>query len=392
VIEEKNWRYFLFHFITNKKLNREFRININKKHQKIKKKKRENQKIIMMVGMLGSGKTTTCAKLALYFKKRGIISGVISADTERPGAYNQLDQLYSPVFGIYTEYQPIKIIKPGLKYFSRNRLVFIDNSGTSREPTTEVPDVIKSDQSIDYFIFLIIDITQSKYFIINYINQCIVRYGSTRIKIIITKMDAIPDIMKSDKFSHIISFVTKWNIQILFICDGEYMKNIKMFDMEKFILKSLGLNNLFFQFTSDDKKKCKGLYKRFLKNITVLNDFKLQLELCERFLPALGMVGGNNMYRRYKIILSSISNSELNMRNYKLVYVQKSRAKRIMLGSGCDYQELQNMVINFEATYQQMKKMYKELNMGKWKSDGMGGKMGGKMGNIQELFKKFSSK
>ncbi|MFX1263516.1 MAG: signal recognition particle receptor subunit alpha, partial [Promethearchaeota archaeon] len=49
--------------------------------------------LIMMVGIQGSGKTTTVGKLARYFQKRGIKTGVICADNFRPGAYDQLKQL-----------------------------------------------------------------------------------------------------------------------------------------------------------------------------------------------------------------------------------------------------------------------------------------------------------
>ncbi len=51
------------------------------------------KKIIMLVGIQGSGKTTHAAKLARYFQKRGMKVGLICADTFRPGAYNQLQQL-----------------------------------------------------------------------------------------------------------------------------------------------------------------------------------------------------------------------------------------------------------------------------------------------------------
>ena len=61
------------------------------------------KKIIMLVGIQGSGKTTHAAKLARYFQKRGLKVGLICADTYRPGAYAQLQQLANriniPFFG-----------------------------------------------------------------------------------------------------------------------------------------------------------------------------------------------------------------------------------------------------------------------------------------------------
>jgi signal recognition particle subunit SRP54 len=51
------------------------------------------KKVIMLVGIQGSGKTTAAAKLARYFQKRGLKPALVCADTYRPGAYAQLKQL-----------------------------------------------------------------------------------------------------------------------------------------------------------------------------------------------------------------------------------------------------------------------------------------------------------
>ncbi|KXA99268.1 signal recognition particle, partial [candidate division MSBL1 archaeon SCGC-AAA261C02] len=63
----------------------------------------EKPKVMLLVGLQGSGKTTSTAKLASYFQKRGYMVGMVCADTYRPGAYEQLkqlgDQIGVPVFG-----------------------------------------------------------------------------------------------------------------------------------------------------------------------------------------------------------------------------------------------------------------------------------------------------
>ena len=69
------------------------------------------KKIIMLVGIQGSGKTTHAAKLARYFQKRGLKLGLICADTYRPGAYAQLQQLATrtniPFYGDLKEKDPV---------------------------------------------------------------------------------------------------------------------------------------------------------------------------------------------------------------------------------------------------------------------------------------------
>jgi len=80
--------------------------------------------IIMMVGIQGSGKTTTVAKLAKFYKNNGFKVGVVCADTWRPGAYDQLKQLLEPI-DIMLEGDPIgkeksaiKIARKGIKRVS----------------------------------------------------------------------------------------------------------------------------------------------------------------------------------------------------------------------------------------------------------------------------------
>ena len=65
------------------------------------------QNVIMFVGLQGSGKTTSCTKLALWYHKRGYKTGLVCADTFRAGAFDQLKQNAAkaniPFYGSYTE-------------------------------------------------------------------------------------------------------------------------------------------------------------------------------------------------------------------------------------------------------------------------------------------------
>ena len=78
------------------------------------------QKVLMMVGIQGSGKTTATGKLAKYFQKRGLKTGLVCTDTYRPGAYEQLVQLAKriniPVYGEPKELSLIHISEPTRPY------------------------------------------------------------------------------------------------------------------------------------------------------------------------------------------------------------------------------------------------------------------------------------
>ena len=95
------------------------------------------KKIIMLVGIQGSGKTTHAAKLARYFQKRGLKVGLVAADTYRPGAYAQLQQLATrinvPIYGEAKAKDPVKVAKEGLKQFNDKDLIIVDTAGRHKE-------------------------------------------------------------------------------------------------------------------------------------------------------------------------------------------------------------------------------------------------------------------
>ncbi len=79
---------------------------------------------LMLIGVEGSGKTTSAAKLARFYIKRNLRVGLIETDTYRPGAYHQLRQLAERVnalfYGEENSKDPIAILRHGLEYMQRN--------------------------------------------------------------------------------------------------------------------------------------------------------------------------------------------------------------------------------------------------------------------------------
>jgi len=90
---------------------------------------------ILMLGLFGSGKTTSTAKLAKFYQSRGLKTGVICCDTFRPAAFEQLMQLSEangiPFFGLKGETSAPKIIKAGLDKLKDNDVIILDSSGRS---------------------------------------------------------------------------------------------------------------------------------------------------------------------------------------------------------------------------------------------------------------------
>lgn len=95
--------------------------------------------VIMFVGLQGSGKTTTCTKLAYYYQKKGWKTCLICADTFRAGAFDQLKQNATkariPFYGSYTEIDPVVIAQEGVEKFrSENfEIIIVDTSGRHKQ-------------------------------------------------------------------------------------------------------------------------------------------------------------------------------------------------------------------------------------------------------------------
>lgn len=124
---------------------------------KLEKGKRN---VIMFVGLQGSGKTTSCTKLALWYQKRGYKTGLVCADTFRAGAFDQLKQNAAkasiPFYGSYTETDPVKIASAGVTSFRTNHfdVIIVDTSGRHKQEKelfsemVEISEAVKPTQTI----------------------------------------------------------------------------------------------------------------------------------------------------------------------------------------------------------------------------------------------------
>ena len=85
--------------------------------------------VIMFVGLQGSGKTTSCTKLAHYYARKGWKVGLVCGDTFRAGAFDQLKQNAGkakiPFYGAYDEADPVKIVAEGCKKFKSEKFEII---------------------------------------------------------------------------------------------------------------------------------------------------------------------------------------------------------------------------------------------------------------------------
>lgn len=87
--------------------------------------KKGKANVVMFVGLQGSGKTTTCAKYARYYQRRGWKTALVCADTFRAGAFDQLKQnavrAKVDFYGSYSETDPVQIAKDGVDKFREEK-------------------------------------------------------------------------------------------------------------------------------------------------------------------------------------------------------------------------------------------------------------------------------
>ncbi|MFA4661891.1 signal recognition particle protein Srp54 [Pyrococcus kukulkanii] len=334
---------------------------------------KEKPTILLMVGIQGSGKTTTVAKLARYFQKRGYKVGVVCSDTWRPGAYHQLRQLLDPyhieVFGDPNEKDAIKLAREGVEHFKRKGvdLIIVDTAGRHKEEKYLIDEMKQISEVIKpHEVILVIDgtIGQQAY------NQALAFKEATPIgSIIVTKLDG------SAKGGGALSAVAATGAPIKFIGVGEKIDDLEPFDPARFVSRLLGLGDIQgllekfkelekeVEFTEED-------VERFLKGKFTLKDMYAQLEAMRkmgplkqilRMIPGLGyslpdevISVGEERLRKFKVIMDSMTEEELmnpDIINY-------SRIKRIARGSGTSISDVKELL----NQYRQMKKFFKSMN------------------------------
>lgn len=196
----------------------------------------------MFVGLQGSGKTTSCTKLAVYYRRKGFKTALVCADTFRAGAFDQLKQNATkaqiPFFGSHTETDPIAISTAGVARFKRERfeVIIVDTSGRHRQETELFEEMKQISAGVaPNLTIMVLDgaigqaaEAQTRAF------KDAAGFGA----IILTKMDG------HAKGGGAISAVATTQTPIMFIGTGEHFHDLERFAPEPFISKLLGMGDI----------------------------------------------------------------------------------------------------------------------------------------------------
>ena len=324
------------------------------------------RKTIMLVGIQGSGKTTNGAKLARYFQKRGMKPALICADTFRPGAYAQLQQLANrinvPLHGDPKAKDVLKTVNEGLKQFTDKDIVIVDTSGRHKEEQELIKEMKVLEKSIKPDeVMLVIDGTIGQQALV----QAKAFNEATPIgSILVTKLDG------SARGGGALSAVAATGAPIKFIGTGEKVEDIEPFVPSRFVGRLLGMGDLE---TLLDKvreaeikvpeKKAKAIlsgkftltdmYEQF-EAVKGMGTFKKLLKMLPGMsynIPEETLNTAEDRLEKWRVMIQSMTPQERD--NPKTF--NSSRMKRVARGSGTSEKEVKELL----KQYMMMRRMLK---------------------------------
>jgi len=335
-----------------------------------------NPALLMLVGLQGSGKTTTIGKIAnLLRKKHAKKPLLVACDVYRPAAIDQLKQIGKQLnIEVYEEGKkdPVEIVNNAIKYAKDNKYdyVLIDTAGRLHidEPLMEELNNIK-DSVKPQEILLVIDsmMGQDAINVIEGFNNSLPLTG-----VVLTKLDG------DTRGGVALSVRHLTNVPIKFIGVSEKMDGLDYFDPERMAGRILGMGDIISLVEKAqeaiDEKEAEKTAKRMQNGKFDLEDFlstmkqikKLgPLENLLKLLPGAKKMGLNNIkidpkdMARVEAIVLSMTPKE--RRNPEII--KASRKTRIAKGCGLSVQEVNKLLTQFE----QMKKMMKQMSNGNMK-------------------------
>jgi signal recognition particle subunit SRP54 len=335
---------------------------------------------IMMVGLQGSGKTTTVAKLAALIKKKYQKSVLLVAlDIYRPGAIEQLEQLgtqiNAPVYQEKNNKDPVNIAKNALEYAKINHFdtVILDTAGRLAidEPLMEELENIKY-YTTPNEILLVVDALsgQDAYNTANIFYERLAITG-----IVMTKLDG------SSRGGAALSIRHLTGVPLKFIGVGEKIEDIEIFYPERMSERILGMGDVLTLIDKAvenmDQKKVEKFMNRMMQGLFDYEDMLVQMEQVRKmgsFSGLLKLIPGapkvtneqkTEIEKNLKVTRAIISSMTMKERRNPSLINNLSRKERIAKGSGRTINEINKLQKQYEQAYAQMKQMGSMLKQGK---------------------------
>ncbi len=342
---------------------------------------------IMLVGLFGSGKTTTAGKLAKFYKKRGFKVAVMQTDTWRPAAYDQLEQLAKTVgvdfFGIRKEKDPVLIYEAFRKRLADYDVVIIDTAGRdalSEDLIQELNQINAAASPDERWLVIAADIGQAAQ------QQAQAFHDTCTVTgVIVTKLEG------TAKGGGALSACAVTGAPIVFIGVGEKIDDLEFFHPQRFVGRLIGMGDLE---TLLEKAKeviteesAKDMQEKFLKGDFSLVDLYQQMQSVKKmgsFRKLVEMIPGmgslqlpkemldvqEGKLEKWKYAMDSMTKAELEDPDI----ISAQRIDRIAAGSGVKVAEVRELLKQYRQSKKLMKMFKGEQDINKLMK-----KMGGKL-------------
>ena len=328
--------------------------------------------LLMLCGLQGSGKTTTCGKLGRLLKQGGRKPLLVAADLQRPAAIDQLhvlgEQLDIPVFSDREDKNPVSVCKAAVKHAKSigANTVILDTAGRLHVDEELMQQLTRIDRTLSpQQVYLVVDgmtgqdaVNSAKAF-----NEALELDG-----VIMTKLDG--DARGGAALS--VKHVT--GVPIKFIGTGEHLDELEEFHPERMAGRILGQGDLLSiaekahrEFDADEQRQ---LEENLSKGIFTLEDFKKQLLQIKKLgsmrkvmglIPGMGgmmdQMGDADPEEDMKRLFGIIDSMTPAERKAPTKNIDQGRRRRIALGAGVEPHEVNDLVKQFDGMASMMTQM-----------------------------------
>ena len=332
---------------------------------------------VMLIGLQGSGKTTTAGKLGLYLRKKGRKPFLVPVDVYRPAAIDQLkkigNQLDIPVFQSTTDMKPLKICQDA-QLAAREQgcdTLLLDTAGRLHLDEELMAELKRIKKGINPSEILLVADAMTGQDAVNIAGSFDNALDLTGV--VLSKMDG------DARGGAALSIKAVTGKPLKFIGVGEKSTALEAFHPDRMASRILGMGDAlsFIEKAQDavDQKEAKALEKKLRKNAFTLEDFRNQMKSVRKMgsiKDLIGMLPGvnkkqlkglnidNREFTRIEAIITSMTPEE--RRVYTII--KGSRKKRIAKGSGTTVQDVNKLL----KSYSQSMKMIKKFNKGGMRS------------------------
>ena len=324
--------------------------------------------VIMLVGLQGSGKTTTAGKLANLFRKQGKKPLLVACDIYRPAAIQQLQvvgkQLNIPVYSNENSKDVVHIAKQAMSVAmsKMNDVVILDTAGRLHIDEALMDELKNVKAGVKpHEILLVVDAMtgQDAVNVAEKFNEALGIDG-----VVLTKLDG------DTRGGSALSVKKITGKPIKFAATGEKLSDIEVFHPDRMASRILGMGDILSVIEKAeeafDAEEAEKLEKQLRKKEFDLDDYLAQIRQIKKmgsFSSLLKMIPGMNQLKDVKIddkefvkieaIICSMTTAE--KRDVRIL--NGSRRQRIARGSGTSVQEINKFIKSFEMTQKMMKQM-----------------------------------